>query len=219
MLHASYDMRRVNHSAEYVAADGANVNQAESWFSRLRRAEYGSATPDQRPASSSRMRRNGVARGSPPRAERAAMAADDWGGAAASDVRNMARLLGRARPRKENCGRNACGLCFDRARARLAGNCVRSRQRCGSMKKALASIDLCIRMFKTDYDPEFIARKVTLDKNVAVLPKGRGSCKALDILREIGVPLTALELAWLILERMGKRAERAGGRHAREDHP
>lgn len=41
MLHASYDMRRVNHSAEYVAADGANVNQAESWFSRLRRAEYG----------------------------------------------------------------------------------------------------------------------------------------------------------------------------------
>jgi transposase-like protein len=41
MLHASFDTRRVNHSVEYVAADGANVNQAESWFSRLRRAEYG----------------------------------------------------------------------------------------------------------------------------------------------------------------------------------
>ena len=41
ILHASYDTRRVNHSVEYVAADGANVNQAESWFSRLRRAEYG----------------------------------------------------------------------------------------------------------------------------------------------------------------------------------
>lgn len=40
-LHASYDTRRVNHSVEYVAADGANVNQAESFFSRLRRAEYG----------------------------------------------------------------------------------------------------------------------------------------------------------------------------------
>jgi ribosomal protein L37AE/L43A/transposase-like protein len=40
-LHASYDMRRVNHSIEYVAEDGANINQAESWFSRLRRAEYG----------------------------------------------------------------------------------------------------------------------------------------------------------------------------------
>ena len=40
-LHASYDMRRVNHSAEYVSEDGANVNQAESFFSRLRRAEYG----------------------------------------------------------------------------------------------------------------------------------------------------------------------------------
>jgi transposase-like protein len=41
ILHGSYDTRRVNHSVEYVAADGANVNQAESWFSRLRRAEYG----------------------------------------------------------------------------------------------------------------------------------------------------------------------------------
>jgi transposase-like protein len=40
-LHASYDMRRVNHSTEYVSEDGASVNQAESFFSRLRRAEYG----------------------------------------------------------------------------------------------------------------------------------------------------------------------------------
>jgi transposase-like protein len=40
-LHASYDTRRVNHSEEYVSADGASVNQAESFFSRLRRAEYG----------------------------------------------------------------------------------------------------------------------------------------------------------------------------------
>jgi ISXO2 transposase-like protein/transposase-like zinc ribbon protein len=41
VLHGSYDTRRVNHSVEYVAKDGANTNQAESWFSRLRRAEYG----------------------------------------------------------------------------------------------------------------------------------------------------------------------------------
>jgi hypothetical protein len=40
-LHASYDVRRVNHSQEYKAEDGANVNQAESYFSRLRRAEIG----------------------------------------------------------------------------------------------------------------------------------------------------------------------------------
>jgi hypothetical protein len=40
-LHASYDVRRVNHSVEYKAEDGANVNQAESYFSRLQRAEIG----------------------------------------------------------------------------------------------------------------------------------------------------------------------------------
>jgi hypothetical protein len=38
-VHASYDMRRVNHSQEYVAEDGASVNQAESFFSRPRRAD------------------------------------------------------------------------------------------------------------------------------------------------------------------------------------
>lgn len=40
-LHGSYETRRVNHSVEYVAEDGTNTNQAESFFSRLRRAQYG----------------------------------------------------------------------------------------------------------------------------------------------------------------------------------
>jgi hypothetical protein len=40
-LHASFDMRRVNHSIEYKGADDACTNQAESFFSRLRRAEIG----------------------------------------------------------------------------------------------------------------------------------------------------------------------------------
>ena len=84
MLHASYDMRRVNHGVEYVAADGANVNQAESWFSRLRRAEYGVHHRISGQHLQAVCGRNGVARGSPPRAERAAMAADHRGGAAAS---------------------------------------------------------------------------------------------------------------------------------------
>jgi len=41
ILHASYPMHRVNHSVEYVSEDGASVNQAESYFSRLRRSEFG----------------------------------------------------------------------------------------------------------------------------------------------------------------------------------
>jgi transposase-like protein len=39
-LHAHYDMRRINHSIAY-SKDGACTNQAESYFSRLRRAEIG----------------------------------------------------------------------------------------------------------------------------------------------------------------------------------
>jgi transposase-like protein len=40
MLHAHYDMRRINHS-EAFSKDGACTNQAESYFSRLRRSEIG----------------------------------------------------------------------------------------------------------------------------------------------------------------------------------
>jgi hypothetical protein len=39
-LHASYETRRVNHSVAY-SQDGVDTNQAESFFSRMRRAEFG----------------------------------------------------------------------------------------------------------------------------------------------------------------------------------
>ena len=39
-LHAHYDMRRINHTIAF-SKDGACTNQAESYFSRLRRAEIG----------------------------------------------------------------------------------------------------------------------------------------------------------------------------------
>ncbi len=39
-LHAFFDMRRINHSVAF-SKDGACTNQAESFFSRLRRAEWG----------------------------------------------------------------------------------------------------------------------------------------------------------------------------------
>lgn len=41
LLHAKYDMRRVNHSQEYRADDGTTNNQAESYFSRFRRMQVG----------------------------------------------------------------------------------------------------------------------------------------------------------------------------------
>ena len=40
MLHAFYDVKRINHSVAF-SLDGACTNQAESYFSRLRRAELG----------------------------------------------------------------------------------------------------------------------------------------------------------------------------------
>lgn len=41
ILHASYPMKRVNHSVEYKGEDGACTNWAESFFARMRRSEMG----------------------------------------------------------------------------------------------------------------------------------------------------------------------------------
>ena len=41
VLSAWYDHQCVEHSVEFSTIDGVNENQAESYFSRLRRAEYG----------------------------------------------------------------------------------------------------------------------------------------------------------------------------------
>jgi len=89
-------------------------------------------------------------------------------------------------------------------RARLAGELRAKQAEVSSLKRALASVDLCIGMFKADYQPALIAPKVTLGKNPADLPKGRGYRAALEILRETGKPLTAMELAYLALERLGR---------------
>ena len=95
-------------------------------------------------------------------------------------------------------------------RARLAGELRAKQAEVLSLRRALASVDLCIRMFKADYQPEAVAPKVTFGKTPAVLPKGSGSRRALDILRETGEAFTAPELARLILERMEREpSERA----------
>src|ERR1700676_5203432 len=89
-------------------------------------------------------------------------------------------------------------------RARLAGELRAKQAEVLSLRRALASVDLCIRMFKADYQPASIAPKVSSGKNPANLPKGAGYRKALEILRETGQPLTAMELAYLALERLGR---------------
>jgi len=89
-------------------------------------------------------------------------------------------------------------------RARLAGDLRAKQAEVRQIKRALEGVDLCIRLFKTDYDPSAITPKVTFDKTPAALPKGVGSRAALEILRETGEAFTAPELARLVLERMGK---------------
>jgi hypothetical protein len=55
-------------------------------------------------------------------------------------------------------------------RARLAGELRAKQAEVLHLKRALASVDLCISMFKADYHPKSVVPKVTLGKNPAGLP-------------------------------------------------
>jgi hypothetical protein len=89
-------------------------------------------------------------------------------------------------------------------RARVAGDLKQAELCVEALKADIAAIDACILMFKADYKIESIPTKITTGKNPAVLPKGTGSRKALEILRRAGEPLTAPELARRILISMGR---------------
>ena len=69
VLHAYFDVKRINHKVAF-SLDGACTNQAESYFSRLRRA--GPAPPHQRQVPRRVRGRDGVARGSAQAGERGA---------------------------------------------------------------------------------------------------------------------------------------------------
>jgi hypothetical protein len=71
-------------------------------------------------------------------------------------------------------------------RAQVAGELKNVQVRVAALKADLAAIDVCVRMFKPEYKVEVIEAKVTNEKNPAVLPKGTGSRKALEILRQSG---------------------------------
>ena len=207
ILHASYPMLRVNHSREFKSDDGACTNDAESWFSRLRRAEYGvfhrisgrylQAYSDEMAWREDHRREpNGLHF----RRVTGAALRHPKSGNPAGLLATGHRLMAEA---------HVISALTER-RARLAGELRAKQADIRQMKAAIASIDLCIRMFKADYEPESIAPKVTFGKNPAVLPKGSGSRRALDILRETGEAFTAPELARLILERMEReRSEQA----------
>lgn len=49
-------------------------------------------------------------------------------------------------------------------RARLAGELRTTEGEVRRIKRELASLDLCIRLFKEDYQPEIIAPKLTFAK-------------------------------------------------------
>lgn len=92
-------------------------------------------------------------------------------------------------------------------RARTSGELKKAELRVEALKADLAAIDACIRMFNAEYDIAAIPAKVTNERSPALLPKGTGSRKALDILRASGEPLSSWDLARRILIGLDKETD------------
>jgi len=92
-------------------------------------------------------------------------------------------------------------------RARLAGELNAAQLRVMRLRSDLASVDCCIKMFKSDYDPKEVASKATFNKSPAGLRKGLGTRTALEILREAGQSMSSQELAERVLQRHGRPLE------------
>lgn len=123
-----------------------------------------------------------------------------------SVIRSAAHGLATGSGRTEAMGREKhviTGLVERRART-TSGELKKAELRVEALKADLAAIDACIRMFSADYDIAAIPAKVTNEKNPAILPKGTGSRKALDILRASGEPLSSWDLARRILISLSK---------------
>jgi transposase-like protein len=71
-LHGRFTMHRINHQEAYSLGDGVHSNNAESFFSRMRRAEIGHHHSSRRPVSDTLRPGGIVARGSSARPERGA---------------------------------------------------------------------------------------------------------------------------------------------------
>ncbi len=140
-LHASYPMLRVNHSREFKSDEGACTNEAESWFSRLRRAEIRHPSSDQRSVPLSVRKRDGVARGSPPRAERLALAPGDGCRVAPSEIGNLARLLAAERSMTIERPNTLAGLV--EKRAEIAGQIAHTR---AMLRQLIIDLDHAARL-------------------------------------------------------------------------
>ena len=69
-LHGRFTMHRINHQEAYSLGDGIHSNNAESFFSRMRRGGDRPPSPSRRPVSDPLRAGSFVARGSPERPER-----------------------------------------------------------------------------------------------------------------------------------------------------
>lgn len=89
-------------------------------------------------------------------------------------------------------------------RARVDGLIKNRRYQIMLLEMELAHLDAVIKMFRPSYDIESVLPKRSFGKNPAGVPKGSGGRHAIQILRETGEALTAVEIAERSLTKLKK---------------
>ena len=185
-LHASYDMRRVNHSVEYIGGRRSERQSGGELVQPAAARRVGRPSPDQRRVPLSIRERNGVARGSPPRAERNALPTRDRGRSSPSEIENLARLLATERSVTIERPNTLAGLV--EKRAEIAGEIAHIRATLRQLIINLDHVDAAIRIFDPSYDVDGIRQKIPSAAHRAL--RGDITRATLDALRDAPGPMT-----------------------------
>jgi transposase-like protein len=205
VLHASYETHRVNHSVEYKAADGANTNQAESFFSRLRRSEIGIHHRISGPYLAAYASEMGWREDNRRQGKRHAVRTCRRRRARASGLPAMVRLLAKEHSRMSENEHTINALI--RKRAEIAGQ-IESLQ--GQLKKAVTDLDCVeatLRLFVPTIDMAGLAPRRVPSAHHAF--RGEVSRIVLEALRAATRPLTTADLAERVMRERGLDASDA----------
>jgi hypothetical protein len=195
-LHSRFEMKRINHQEAY-SLDGACTNWAESYFSRLRRAEAGH---HHHIAGAYLLRY----------AQEASWREDNRRAANGEQVRTVAHLALNAKPSKafagywqRHCSMNDLGnryalAALKRQRGTLAGEIVTLKKRLAWAESQLIHVDATLHLLDPATDATTLPT-IRPQKRIKLFRQGELSQTVRDVLRRAGKPLQTQEVVTAVL--------------------
>ena len=193
ILHASYPMKRVNHSVEFKSEDGGCTNQAELYFCSSPPRRVWGASQDQRPSSTGIRRRNGMAGKLSSPAQRRSLESRHRRRARAPQERCLGRLLASERGMTDETHVVTANALVAK-RAELLFEIGELEKQADRLRAELVHLDAVLRMFRPDFKAEGLPVRHRRPTKSPYFAHGELTKRIFDAMRERGT-VTSQEIA------------------------